>query len=101
VVICRDYARKEWCGLEWDAIFDLLKQRRENQVVLSRFDYAIVDGLFSDVRQRFRNLTSILCWIASMNSLVKRSLDLYPTLALKASSEEVLRILLSYWRRRD
>lgn len=48
VVICRDYVDKEWCGLEWDAIFDLLKQRREDEVMLSRFDYAIVDGLFSD-----------------------------------------------------
>jgi hypothetical protein len=48
VVICRDYVDKEWCGLEWDAIFDLLKQRRESEVMLSRFDYAIVDGLFSD-----------------------------------------------------
>jgi hypothetical protein len=48
VVICRDYVGKEWCGLEWDAIFDLLKQRRESEVMLSRFDYAIVDGPFSD-----------------------------------------------------
>src|SRR5262249_44990973 len=46
VVICGDYVRKEWCGLEWDAIFDLLKQRRESEVMLSRFDHAIVDGLF-------------------------------------------------------
>jgi hypothetical protein len=46
VVICRDYSAKEWCGLEWDAIFDLLKQRRESEVMLSRFDNAIVDGLF-------------------------------------------------------
>jgi TIR domain len=46
VVICRDYVGKEWCGLEWDAIFGLLKQRRENEVMLSRFDNAIVDDLF-------------------------------------------------------
>ncbi len=32
VVICRDYVDKEWCGLEWDVIFDLLKQRREREV---------------------------------------------------------------------
>src|ERR671916_202420 len=32
VVICRDYGNKEWCGLEWDAIFDLLKKRREDEV---------------------------------------------------------------------
>src|SRR5215211_4539484 len=44
VVICRDYPHKEWCGLEWDAIFDLLKQRREGEVMLSRFDHAHVEG---------------------------------------------------------
>jgi tetratricopeptide (TPR) repeat protein len=48
VVICRDYPHKEWCGLEWDAIFDLLKQRREGEVMLSRFDHASVEGLYSD-----------------------------------------------------
>ena len=47
-VFCRDYPRKQWCGLEWDAIFDLLKQRREGEVLLSRFDYANVEGLYSD-----------------------------------------------------
>ncbi|HKQ51021.1 MAG TPA: tetratricopeptide repeat protein [Pyrinomonadaceae bacterium] len=48
VVICGEYSHKEWCGLEWDAIFDLLKQRRENEVMLSRFDHASVEGLYSD-----------------------------------------------------
>jgi len=48
VVICLDYGQKEWCGLEWDAIFDLLKKRREADVMLCRFDYATVEGLFSD-----------------------------------------------------
>jgi hypothetical protein len=28
VVLCREYEAKEWCGLEWDAIFDLLKKRK-------------------------------------------------------------------------
>ena len=44
VVICRDYPKKEWCGLEWDAVFDLLKERRENGVMLCRYDYATVEG---------------------------------------------------------
>ena len=48
VVVCSDYQSKEWCGLEWDAIFDLLKRRREDEVMLTRFDFATVDGLFSD-----------------------------------------------------
>ena len=48
VVICRDYPNKEWCGLEWDAIFDLIKKRRESEVMLSNFDRASVEGLYSD-----------------------------------------------------
>jgi tetratricopeptide (TPR) repeat protein len=48
VVVCPDYQDKEWCGLEWDAIFDLLKKRREDEVMLTRFGRATVEGLFSD-----------------------------------------------------
>ncbi len=48
VVICRDYSRKEWTGLEWDAIFDLIKQRREEDLMLCNFDRATVEGLYSD-----------------------------------------------------
>lgn len=47
VVICRDYDSKEWCGLEWDAIFDLLKQRKNDDVMLCRFERASVKGLYS------------------------------------------------------
>ena len=52
VVICADYAQKEWPGLEWDAVFDLLKQRKEAEVMLCRFDHATVEGLFSDAGYR-------------------------------------------------
>lgn len=48
LVLCKDYAQKEWCGLEWDAIFDLLKKRKENEVMLCRFDNATIEGLYSD-----------------------------------------------------
>jgi hypothetical protein len=48
VVFCLDYGQKEWCGLEWDAIFDLLKKHREADVMLCRFNAATVEGLFSD-----------------------------------------------------
>jgi tetratricopeptide (TPR) repeat protein len=48
VVICKDYEKKEWPGLEWDAIFDLLKKREENEVMLCRFDQATIEGLYSD-----------------------------------------------------
>jgi hypothetical protein len=47
VVVCAGYEQKEWCGLEWDAIFDLLKKRRNEEVMLCRFDRATVKGLYS------------------------------------------------------
>ncbi len=46
VVICPRYDMKEWTGLEWLAIHDLLQQRRGEEVLLCRFDHAQVDGLF-------------------------------------------------------
>ena len=47
VVVCPDYEQKEWCGLEWDAIFDLLKGRQNDDVMFCRFDRAPLKGLFS------------------------------------------------------
>lgn len=47
VVMCLDYKEKEWCGLEWEAIFDLLKKSKNEDVMLCRFDHALVKGLYS------------------------------------------------------
>lgn len=47
MVLCQDYKVKEWCGLEWDAIFDLLKRRKNEDVMLCRFGQALVRGLYS------------------------------------------------------
>jgi hypothetical protein len=47
VVACPDYDQKPWTGLEWVAIHDLLKQRKESDVMLCRFKYAQVRGLYS------------------------------------------------------
>jgi len=46
VVLCRDYPQKEWCGLEWDAIFALLKKGKCSEVTLCRFDHATIQGLW-------------------------------------------------------
>jgi hypothetical protein len=46
VVVCPNYDVKEWTGLEWLAIHDLLQQRRREEVMLCRFDRAQVNGLF-------------------------------------------------------
>lgn len=47
VVVCPKYDEKEWTGLEWTAIHDLLKQRRDEEVMLCRFEHAEVTGLYS------------------------------------------------------
>jgi hypothetical protein len=37
-VFCPDYDKKEWCGLEWNAIYSLLKARKADEVMLARFE---------------------------------------------------------------
>jgi len=46
VFLCADYAAKEWCGLEWRAIRDIIKQREDAKVMLLRLDNEPVPGLF-------------------------------------------------------
>ncbi len=46
VFLCQDYERKEWCGLEWRAIRDLIKQRKDERVMLLRFSNTPIAGLF-------------------------------------------------------
>lgn len=45
VVFCPDYDKKEWCGLEWNAIYGLLKARNVDEVMLTRFDRVEGKGL--------------------------------------------------------
>jgi len=47
VVVCPDYDVKQWTGLEWAAIHDLLSKRNDNEVMLCRFNHAMVTGLYS------------------------------------------------------
>jgi tetratricopeptide (TPR) repeat protein len=47
VVACADYDLKQWTGLEWTAIHDLLSKRKDEEVMLCRFDRATVTGLYS------------------------------------------------------
>jgi tetratricopeptide (TPR) repeat protein len=44
-VFCPDYENKEWCGLEWNAIFGLLKDRKAGEVMLTRFERVEGKGL--------------------------------------------------------
>ena len=49
VLLCADYERKEWCGLEWRVVRDLTKRRKPSTVMPLRFDMTEVPGLFSIV----------------------------------------------------
>jgi len=47
VFLCAQYDKKEWCGLEWRAIRDLIKKRNASDVMPIRFDSTHIPGLFS------------------------------------------------------
>lgn len=47
VFLSEKYAEKEWCGLEWRAIRDIIKAKNDEQIMFVRFDDAQIDGVFS------------------------------------------------------
>jgi len=47
VFLCAEYAEKQWCGLEWRAIRDIIKSKQDERVMYIRFDDAQVDGVLS------------------------------------------------------
>lgn len=47
VFLCEEYDEKEWCGIEWRAIRDLIKSRGDEKIMFLRFDDADIKGLFS------------------------------------------------------
>lgn len=56
IFLCAAYNQKEWCGLEWRAIRDLIKQRKPD-IMFLRLDEGDVAGVFSidgyaDIRDR-------------------------------------------------
>ncbi len=46
VVLCKEYDEKEWCGLEFRAIRDLIKQRRDEEIMFVRVADGDVKGVF-------------------------------------------------------
>ncbi|MDY1242012.1 TIR domain-containing protein [Pseudomonas aeruginosa] len=47
VFLCTEYERKEWCGLEWRAIRNIIKNKNDHAIMFMRFDRADVSGAFS------------------------------------------------------
>jgi hypothetical protein len=44
--LCKAYNEKEWCGFEWRASRDLLKQEKDDQLMFLRLDDANIPGLY-------------------------------------------------------
>lgn len=47
VFLCAEYEKKEWCGLEWRAVRDLIKRKAAAAIMPMRFDKTHIHGLFS------------------------------------------------------
>lgn len=47
VFLCKEYTEKEWCGLEWRSVKDLIKSKKDEKIMFVKFDHAEIDGLFS------------------------------------------------------
>jgi len=47
VFFSKDYEKKEWCGLEWRAIRDLMNKKKFEKIMFFRFDDVNIDGLYS------------------------------------------------------
>jgi len=47
IFLCKEYGAKQWCGLEWRAIRELIKQKNDDQIMFVRFDDEPVEGVLS------------------------------------------------------
>lgn len=47
VFLCAEYAIKQWCGLEWRAVREIIKSKDDHRLMLVKFDDADVEGVFS------------------------------------------------------
>ncbi len=47
VFLCEEYSKKEWCGLEWRGIRDLIKSKKDEKIMFVKFGKAELDGTFS------------------------------------------------------
>jgi hypothetical protein len=47
VFLSAEYETKQWCGLEWRAIREIIKNKSDHSIMLMRFDDAQISGAFS------------------------------------------------------
>src|SRR5215510_9672390 len=81
IFLCANYAQKEWCGLEWRVVRDVLKSRHDWEIMPFKFDDVIVEGLLSiDGYITINNKTP-----EEVASLILQRIDGKDTLPLPAS----------------
>jgi hypothetical protein len=96
VFLCAHYEQKEWCGLEWRAIRDLIKKRKDQSVMLLRFDDSDIPGVFSTdgyiwIGERSPEEIGELVLQRLEISRGKRDLSIAPTKAVSSDLEQTLR----------
>jgi hypothetical protein len=102
-VFCDDYLKKEWCGLEWRAIYSLLKKRAVQDVMLTRFGQVEPEGLFglagfSDLDTRSpEHLARLILERLALNE--GRPRDFYVSTAAHASRSADSSVQSSDWPR--
>src|SRR5262245_9495885 len=47
IFLCANYTQKAWCGLEWRVVRDILKGRRDSEIMPFKFDDVFIEGLLS------------------------------------------------------
>ncbi|MCL5786073.1 MAG: TIR domain-containing protein [Candidatus Thermoplasmatota archaeon] len=47
VFLCSEYEKKDWCGLEWRSIRNIIKNKNDQALMFMRFDSAEVSGVLS------------------------------------------------------
>ncbi len=47
VFLSTEYEKRSWCGLEWRAVREIIKNRSDHSIMLMRFDDTPIPGLFS------------------------------------------------------
>jgi hypothetical protein len=47
VFLCEEYSQKEWCGLEFRAVRDIIKAKEDDKIMFIKFDAAEINGVFS------------------------------------------------------
>lgn len=45
VFVSSEYEKKEWCGLEWRAVREIIMEKRDHSLMVMRFDNTFIDGL--------------------------------------------------------